>query len=232
VKAPRVTDLADGSRFGRLTVLGCTDAPTGRTGKYYECRCECGRLVVVAGMALRATRGTRSCGCLRHDRSVEVNTTHGGTLGGRRSPEFSVWMNMIQRCTNPRHKNFHRYGGRGITVCDRWLNSFEAFFSDMGSRPAGTSIDRIDSNGNYEPGNCRWVTQREQVLNTCRARWYVYRGRSYRMHDLVKLSGLTVEQLKGRLKRGWSVEAAMETPTRGRKPRTDRLGSILKVMVW
>ena len=98
-------------------------------------------------------------------RNNEWNTTHGHARRGKRSPEFETWLGMVQRCTNPNVANYVNYGGRGITVCDRWRNSFEAFLEDLGERPKGTSIDRIDVNGNYEPSNARWATPAQQANN-------------------------------------------------------------------
>ena len=128
----------------------------------WNCRCDCGVDVVVLAENLRAGL-SKSCGCYRAEFLRSVSVRHGHTLGGRNSPERQSWRGMKDRCTNPNHMGYRRYGGRGITVCERWLNSFENFYADMGLRPPGTSLDRWpDPDGNYEPGNCRWATAQEQ----------------------------------------------------------------------
>ena len=151
-----------GQRFGRL-VVGEATLKYGR--KAWECTCDCGNRVTARANDLR--RGmVKSCGCLKVDRITRLRRTHGETVGGRHSPEYGIWGAMIQRCTNPNNKNFHHYGGRGIQVCQPWRDGFRAFLADMGRRPSSRhSIDRIDPDGNYEPGTCRWATQSVQVAN-------------------------------------------------------------------
>lgn len=125
-----------------------------------------------------------------------------------------VWAHMLQRCSNPKTSRYHRYGGRGIKVCDRWHN-FLDFYSDMGQRPSPKhTIDRIDNDGNYEPGNCRWATKREQNHNKAVNRYVTYRGQRISLTKAVEIaaSGTSMGAVRGRLQRGWLLEEALETP--------------------
>ena len=164
---PRVKDLT-GRTFGRLFVTGLNHV---NIRAYWYCLCNCGRTVSVHSNALQ-TGNTRSCGCLsrellqkRRECGLVGNITHLASRRGKRTVEYITWVSMIQRCENARHVSFKYYGLRGIKVCERWRNSFEAFLSDMGKKPIGMSLDRINNNGNYEPSNCRWATCKEQRKN-------------------------------------------------------------------
>jgi hypothetical protein len=140
---------------------------------------------------------------------------HGHVRGRKRSATHYAWTNMISRCINKNRPDYHRYGGRGITVCDAWRNSFSAFLADMGPRPDGTSLDRIDNNCGYEPGNCRWATKHEQMQNTSATRRISFRGETMGINAWASRLGINKQSLSDRLRRGWPLEKALTMgPTR------------------
>ncbi len=157
-----------GRRFGRFTALALSRME--RRDAYWLCRCDCGVEKVVMLGKLRAG-STVSCGCAKAELNTERNLQHGGFSFGKASREYSSWQAMKARCLREGHDASERYAGRGITICYRWINGeagkhpFECFLQDMGPRPAGTSLDRIDNDGSYEPSNCRWATAKEQAQN-------------------------------------------------------------------
>jgi hypothetical protein len=150
-----------GIRFGRLTVSG--PVSRGANGDLlWFANCDCGGTIVDRAFNLKRSDG---CGCLRSERAVRLNTTHGHSQVGKSTATYRTWRSMITRCENPKADQYPDYGGRGITVCAAWRGSFETFLAEMGPRPIGCTIDRKDVNGNYELGNCRWATPKEQAAN-------------------------------------------------------------------
>lgn len=159
---PPVDPNVSGKRFGKLVAGEAV-----RKGSKWRinCRCDCGKEKSVQYDNLKCGN-TISCGCHRRNKTIMRSTKHGDCRRGKRACEFTTWVTMIDRCTNPKTKHFNRYGGRGITVCQKWMDSYEAFLNDVGRRPSQKhSIDRINNDGNYEPGNVRWATSLEQNNN-------------------------------------------------------------------
>ena len=152
----RPRSLRVGDRRGRLRVVA-------ESGARVHVECDCGNMKWVLYSNVVRER-TVSCGCYHREKITGPGSSQ-YVHGKSRSVEHRIWTGMVNRCCNPRNRSYARYGGRGITVCERWRSSFEAFLADMGNRPSGRSIDRIDVNGNYEKANCRWATASEQASN-------------------------------------------------------------------
>lgn len=202
-----------GRRFGRLVVISRDSDHVTKAGKKHKkflCKCDCGESRSVLGVSLRAGR-TLSCGCFHRDSSSARSLRHGhsgGAVMGKRSGTYSSWAQMRSRCNDPHANGYQNYGGRGIRVCERW-DRFENFLLDMGERPHGCSIDRIDTNGNYEPSNCRWATREEQHANTRRSRFIAVGDERLTIKQWSVKTGLSYQCIRRRLVRGWSDERAV-----------------------
>ena len=168
----RLLNIPNGTKFNRYTVIEEVEPIYNSNNKMvriFKCKCDCGSVKNVRLSILRNGE-VKSCGCLHRENSklriTERNLKHNNTIRGNVTSEYNSWAGMKQRCYYIKHNHYNHYGGRGIKVCERWLNSFENFLSDMGRKPGPEySIDRIDVNGDYEPSNCKWSTPSEQNKN-------------------------------------------------------------------
>lgn len=201
-----------GNQYGRLTVIGFSHSKSRRS--YWKCRCTCGKEKVIYGGSLK-NGDTLSCGCLGKEHRTQSITKHGMT----KTKLYRVWSNMLSRCYIESSSRYYRYGARGITVCDEWRNSFEAFYSwaMANGYTENLTIDRKDVNGNYEPDNCRWATRKEQMNNYSGNRHLEYNGMVKTVAEWAEVTGLNVGTIRSRLKNGWSAERALtEKPYIGR----------------
>jgi hypothetical protein len=191
---PKFLDLSN-QRFGRLLAVSVVR----RGGAvHWHCQCDCGSSKVVQANHLRRGR-TQSCGCLHKELLADRVRKHAKS----NTFEFRVWCHMRRRCGSPTNPRFADYGGRGILVCERWAD-FSQFLADMGHAPSPNhSIDRIDNNGNYEPGNCRWATNHEQSRNTRRTRLLTIAGQTMCLKDWAARIGIGDRALSARIARGW-----------------------------
>ena len=200
----RLLDLT-GQRFGALVAVSRA-LPAGKQGRWL-CKCDCGNESIVQIGNLRNGH-TVSCGCRRSTATRESKLRHGkyGT------PVHKSWSAMLSRCLNPKCPKYPDYGGRGILVCDAW-RSFDAFFADMGERPAGTTLGRIDNDGNYEPSNCEWQAAAKQARNKRNTALFDFGGRQATLREHCELAGAHYPTIKSRIYLyGWSVDAALTTP--------------------
>lgn len=190
-----------GQRVGSWTILAESVYMNGKG--FWKCRCICKKEKLVSVGNLRAGTST-SCGCVAKYNFVRNHTIHGHTIGKKRSPEFNSWSSMIQRCTDKKHKYYKHYGGRGIKVCERWLNSFENFLMDMGQKPSKLhTLDKFPNNdGNYEPSNCRWATKKEQNRNQRTNRWIEYKGTNLILSDWADILHISPARLLYYIKKG------------------------------
>lgn len=215
----RVKELS-GHVYGRLTVVGFARI---ERSAIWVCQCSCGEVVEVKSPNL-IRGGTRSCGCVRRTGTPK----HGMS----ETPEYRTWHSMINRCKYKSVNSYPSYGGRGITVCDRW-HSFDNFYADMGTRPEGTTLDRIDSDGHYTPDNCRWATTKEQGRNKRNSILLTARGITKQVNDWAEDSGVAASTIVRRIKSlGWDVEKAIFTPTNSFQRCITYKGETLNCSDW
>jgi hypothetical protein len=211
---PRLQDLR-GQTFGRLTVTSYVGCQISGRKQYHcwRCVCTCGGTPVVQGRSLR--RGdTRSCGCLGLEHSLSGNARR--RHGMKHTSEYNTWNTMYQRCHNPNCASYKNYGGRGVKVCKRWQKSFDNFFSDMGRKPSPSHcLERINNDGDYEPGNCCWATRAEQSCNKRNNRILIHNGEALIAAEWSRRTGISDRQILRRIDiYGWSVADALTTPVR------------------
>lgn len=211
----KVRDLT-GQRFGKLVARSIVGQDKHKN-VIWLCDCDCGQTHEVVSRAL-VNGHVNSCGCMGHG---EFRSKRQEKHGGSKERLYGVWGGMLNRCYDPNRTEFSNYGGRGIEVCDEWRNSYAAFRSwayANGYDPAlpgkDCSLDRIDTDGNYEPSNCRWVTMLEQSRNKRETVWLNYRGRLITIPEAEEISGIAQSTIRSRLYNGWSVENALEKPAR------------------
>jgi len=203
----KATDLA-GQRFGKLTAVSRAENTTqGRA--QWRCRCDCGGEKIAQAAYLNKGT-TRSCGCLGDEQRKAAAQSQCHDAAKRQHPrEYSSWQNMIARCHEPSSKSFAAYGGRGISVCPRWRESFACFLADMGERPPGMSIDRRTASADYSTENCRWATAKEQANNRRNNRIIEHGGLRLTLAQWSERTGISHACLTMRLKRGWPVHRAL-----------------------
>ncbi len=196
-----------GKKFGRLTIISL---PAIRNGKNrVMCRCDCGNIKELDFYNVKYLHSS-SCGCYGRERILESKLKHGEARDGKMTLEYGRWLNMKSRVLNPKSIQFMDYGGRGIKICSRWLNSFPNFLEDMGRCPDGCSIDRKDNNGDYSPENCRWSTRIEQGRNRRNNHLIEFNGVTKTMSDWAREFGIHTDTLKRRIYSGWTTQRALQ----------------------
>lgn len=205
--------------FGSLVVQHFVGI-AGKGNAYWCCLCFCHQGAIVSGTNLRQGK-TKSCGCATNILKTRQFTTHG--MSRRR--EYRVWADMLNRCNNPSLPNYKNYGGRGITICDSWRESFEAFYADMGDRPLGLTLERENNELGYCKENCVWATTKTQHSNKRTNHWLTFNNETLTMTQWSEKVGIELMTIQLRLKRGWSIERALTTPSlipRKRPPFEER----------
>lgn len=219
-----------GQVFGRLRVVyfaGVHPVDRNRSLAMWLCECDCGGKRTVRGDRLICGH-IKSCGCLWVEAHHQNTRKHGCARDKAWTPEYATWLGMKARCYQPHCSEFKNYGGRGIQVCERWINSFSSFLADMGERPSAThSIDRINMDGHYEPDNCRWATLKEQARNKRSNHLVTFNDETLCVAEWAERYALPSTIVLTRLYRGWSVERALTTPRHGAQRLTRKRAAAL-----
>lgn len=222
VNAHTIRKDITGKVFGKLTVICRTDRKDSQgTRLYWLCQCECGKESEVHRCKLVGGH-TTSCGCVRDEwrkHGFQKLWTKHGMSGKSRTKEFNSWIGLRSRCYDKKNAKYPRYGGRGIKVCERWIDSFINFYNDVGPSPSAShSIDRIDVNGDYCPENCRWATPAQQADNKTNTIKLTCGGVTRTVTEWAKVTGIPRMTIMARIRNyGWDVDKAILTPVRGRK---------------
>lgn len=218
--------LLVGAIVGRLTVLseGVGKQSGARIRRTWVCRCTCGEIVTVMDQSIRSGR-TLSCGCLAKQVARHTHTRHGETVGRKQSKTYTAWRDMIQRCTNPAHKSYHNYGGRGLTVCPEWL-VFDRFLSDMGEVPDGLTLDRKKAELGYFKDNCHWADWDQQAANKRRGgtQMISYEGITQSPKAWAETLGISLQAIRIRRRKGWPIDQILSKDIFTGKNRNGKIG--------
>jgi len=209
-----------GRRFERLKVIRYIPSQeregygAKKDSRVWLCQCDCGNYIKLRTTQLKEGKA-KSCGCYVKEllfEQTKKNTTH----GKKNTRLYSIWHGIKGRCLNETDKDYRKYGGRGIKVCKEWIDDFMNFYnwSMANGYRDDLTIDRVDNDGNYEPDNCRWITNKEQSRNRRSNTIYTYKGEGKPLSELCEICGVDYQLIHHRLKRGWSIEKAIETPRR------------------
>lgn len=218
----RIFSDITGQRFGRLTCVERTAKRNKQREIMWLCKCDCGNEIVTNGSGLR--RGScRSCGCLQRDGMRDKSATHSlsSDENGNTTRLYKAWCNMKTRCLNPNTREYENYGGRGISVCESWKTGYVEFhnWAIRHGYEENLTLDRKDNDGNYEPNNCHWATNKEQQNNTRRNSFVVFQGETMTVGQLVDKAGVDYASFNQRLRRGWTVEKSLNVPFKKYKAR-------------
>lgn len=209
----RLIDL-EGKKFGRLYVVSFVGL-NHRKEAVWRCKCDCGNEINVRSRPLRIGH-TKSCGCLKiEEEKTRAEHPHKKTHGLSNSRLYTIWLNMKARCLNRKNEHYNDYGGRGITICQEWLDDFMNFYNWAieNGYSDDLSIDRINVNGNYEPSNCRWVCETTQANNKRNNKIVEYKGQKKTIHQLAKENNVNYSCLRWRIENGWDIDEALNKPS-------------------